>query len=236
MTTLAATLETARLVASATDESACDAATPAVAEALAPLAPLTMFAGRSDASDEDSLCADALLGDRRAWNSLIERHSHRLVVSLLARGVRVDRAHELAQETWLILIQRQRAGRLQLLKLPGLAIAQAQFLAREDYRRGGAHPTAPFDEAFTAGALTLDPEERLLAREQLTRARAVLAGCSRSTQTVFHLLYETPGLSHADAARHAGLSLQRVRQILCNLRKKLRAAVLEEEESPDANE
>src|SRR5689334_10042253 len=50
--------------------------------------------------DEETLSRRALAGDRAAWDALVARHHRRVVVSLLARGVRVDRAHELAQETW----------------------------------------------------------------------------------------------------------------------------------------
>src|SRR5688500_4859484 len=88
-------------------------------------------AGRDEpAADtsEPALVRAALAGDPRGWARLIERHDHRVVVSLLARGVPLDRAKELAQETWLRLIENQRAGRLPALSLPGLAIVQAGFL------------------------------------------------------------------------------------------------------------
>src|SRR5262245_60462429 len=74
----------------------------------------------------------ALCGDAEAWSWLIARHDHRVVVALLARGVPLDRARELAQETWLRLMQSQREGRLRELSLPGLAITQARFLAANE--------------------------------------------------------------------------------------------------------
>ena len=39
-------------------------------------------------------------------------------------------------------------------------------------------------------------------------------------------------MDHAEAAARLGLSLQRVRQIVCEVRKKLRDAVEEEEKTP----
>src|SRR5690349_9619541 len=57
--------------------------------------------GGSALEDETGLTRRALEGERAAWNALISRYHRRVVVSLLARGVRVDRAQELAQETWM---------------------------------------------------------------------------------------------------------------------------------------
>jgi RNA polymerase sigma-70 factor (ECF subfamily) len=47
---------------------------------------------------------------------------------------------------------------------------------------------------------------------------------------VFRLAYGGEGLSHAEVARRVGLSLQRVRQILCEVRAKLREAMQGDEE------
>jgi len=167
----------------------------------------------------------ALSGDLAAWNALIERHNHRVVVSLLARGVRVDRAKDIAQDAWIRLIEQQRAGRLASLSLPGLAIAQAGFLAGDLARRERGR-LEPLDDAASD---VLDPagdiEERLAATEHLAQAERVLARCSPSAQKVFRLAYSGDGLSHADVAVQAGLSLQRVRQILCEVRKRLRSAL-----------
>jgi len=175
--------------------------------------------------EERRLTERALLGDLAAWNALIERHNHRVVVTLLARGVRVDRAKDIAQDAWIRLIEQQRAGRLTSLVLPGLAIAQAWFLAGDMARRERGR-LEPLDSAAPE---ILDPsgdiEERLVATERLARAERALARCSPSAQKVFRLAYSGDGLSHADVAVQAGLSLQRVRQILCEVRKRLRSAL-----------
>lgn len=185
---------------------------------------------------EEALCEEALRGHRGAWDVLITRHNHRVVVSLLARGLPIDRAKELAHDAWARLIEQQREGRLSHLSLPGLAITQASFLALDEGRRRAAQHRASGaragDDALAAAAELPDPapgaEERLLSKEQLLRAQDALSRCSPSAQRVFRLLYENPSMGHAQAAQQVGLSLQRVRQILCEVRKKLRVAIEED--------
>src|SRR5262249_19644313 len=197
----------------------------------APLLPAT----QAGPADESSLCAAALRGDGAAWNALVQRHNHRVVVTLLARGVRIDRAKDIAQDAGIRLIEQQRQGRLDRLHLPGLAIAQAAFLALEAARReAAARRHDPIDEPSIGAALAdprADAEARLLTEERVARAVDVLSRCSPSARSVFRLVYGGEGLSHTEVAQRVGLSLQRVRQILCEVRAKLRAALEGEEES-----
>ena len=185
--------------------------------------------GRPPAHDEPSLCAAALAGDRQAWSALVAKHNHRVVVALLARGVRIDRAKDIAQEAWIRLVEQQRQGRLDRLQLPGLAIAQATFLALEAARREAtARRHEPIDEPALAAALADprgDAESRLVTEERVERAVEVLSRCSPSAKRVFRLAYGGDGLSHAEVAERVGLSLQRVRQILCEVRAKMRVAL-----------
>jgi RNA polymerase sigma-70 factor (ECF subfamily) len=184
-------------------------------------------------ADEAALCAAALRGDGEAWSALVQRHNHRVVVALLARGVRIDRAKDVAQEAWMRLVEQQRQGRLERLQLPGLAITQATFIALEAARRdSGARKHEPIDEPAVAAALADprdDAESRLVTEERVERAVEVLQGCSASAKKVFRLAYGGDGLSHAEVAERVGLSLQRVRQILCEVRAKLRTALESEE-------
>ena len=123
----------------ALDPTAMAPARPVTLEERAPRAPAAPRAvEQAPAVDEQTLCARALAGEVDAWNALVAKHDHRVVVSLLARGVRIDRAKDLAQEAWMRLVEQQRAGRLTHLQLPGLAIAQAGFLSLEAARRDGA--------------------------------------------------------------------------------------------------
>ena len=72
-------------------------------------------------------------------------------------------------------------------------------------------------------------EQRLIGEEELARAKSVLAKCSTSARKVFSLVYGGGNLSHTDVADQVGLSVQRVRQIVCEVRKELRAAFDEDE-------
>ena len=186
-------------------------------------------AAREDAS---GLAHRALAGDRSAWNALISQHQHRVVVSLLARGLRVDRARELAQETWARLIQQQQRGLLTELRLPHLALAQAAFLAADEARRtrreGLEAPLQELPESHHPMDPTASAEHRLLSEEQLSRARVALGQCPASAQRVFHLACDGQELPHAEVAARVGLSVQRVRQILCEVRQKLRRALEED--------
>jgi RNA polymerase sigma-70 factor (ECF subfamily) len=184
-------------------------------------APVTPHADKP----EQQVVELARAGDREAWDELIARHDHRVVLSLLARGVRLARARELSQQTWMRLYEQERAGRLERLELPGLAVRQAAFLALEDARR--REPDA-VDATPELAALT-DPsasiEERLIRRDELRRAQAELERCPPSARRVFSFIHANPDMRHADAARELGLSVQRVRQILCEVRARLRAAI-----------
>ncbi len=190
--------------------------------------------GGSVREDEAELARRALNGERAAWDVLISRYHHRVVVSLLARGVRVDRAHELAQETWARLVQQQQKGLLPELRLPHLALTQAAFLAADEGRRERRESLAGSVEELPEAHQPVDPtvsaERRLLSEEQLSRAQRALQQCSPSAQRVFQLACDGAELPHAEVAARVGLSVQRVRQILCEVRKKLRSAL--EEEAP----
>jgi len=155
------------------------------------------------------------------WDAAVRVHSARVVASLLALSIPFDQAEELASQAWAKLIEQQRAGQLAEVKLPGLAIKQARFLAldwRRDQRR---QAEAPDDLADLAA---VDPERSLIARRDVETALRVLAASSPSARAVFYHLYDDPPPSHVEVAARVGLSLQRVRQILCEVRKKIREA------------
>jgi len=168
-----------------------------------------------------------------AWNALIHRHNRRIVVALLARGLRIDQAKDVAQETWLRLIEQQRAGRLPTLTLPGLALAQATFIACDAARKsarvrrveGGGDVD---EDAGDIADPAADAEMRIIASQRLARANAALAHCSKSAQSVFRLAYGEEPLSHSEIAERVGISTQRVRQIVCEVRKLLRKSLMEE--------
>lgn len=179
-------------------------------------------------SDDDVLTELARTGDDRAWETLIARHGRRVLLTLLARGVRANRAEEIVQETWARLIAKSRAGGLERLELPGLAIAQALHFGLDDARKQKSRTTASLEASDDALSIA-DPApgalDRMVSREALARALAELERCPPKARDVFALVYENPELPHVDAARRSGLSVQRVRQTLCEVRARLRAAM-----------
>lgn len=177
-------------------------------------------ADRAAPRSEPELCEAALRGEAAAWDALFRLHQRRVLVALLSRGVRLDRARDICQDAWARLITQQRAGRLRKLTLPGLAIRQAMFIAKDEARR--ARSTKPHLPVEAMEAADTRFAERMLDRDRLSRARAVLAGCHPTAQRVFERLYAEPGVQHAEIAAELGLSVQRVRQIVCEVRKRLR--------------
>lgn len=148
-----------------------------------------------------------------------------VVLSLLALGVRADKAEELAQATWQRLLEKQRNGRLDEMDLPGLAIKQARFLALDDFRRAKKRHANPID--LDLADPSQDVHATVVARGELKRVAEILSGCSPTARSVFRLFYVEGAKSAADVARQLDLSVQRVRQILCEVRKTLRAGVKE---------
>ena len=167
----------------------------------------------------------ALAGDRDAWQALIARHERPVLLSLLARGLRVDRARELMQET---LAAADRAAAARQTSAPRAAGAGD---------RAGAVPRA----RASASAADRGRRRRRDRARRLRDAgtRALLAGAARPcpvrargmfalVPARLRLVYEQPQLRHQEVAERVGLSLQRVRQILCETRKVLREALEEQ--------
>jgi RNA polymerase sigma-70 factor (ECF subfamily) len=157
------------------------------------------------------------------WDEAIRRHDRQVYLSLLAFGLAPDRARELAQMTWTRLIEQHTKGALPELELPGLAIRQARFLALNEHQRTKT-------EMRVLAAVPDPPDEpgvdRVIAsRQELDRVLAALANCTPMQRKVFRLVYATPGGTAATAAQAVGLSLQRVRQILCETRSQIRKEI-----------
>ena len=178
--------------------------------------------GTGPADGADTIGA-ALAGDPDAWAALIGRHSHKVMVALLARGVPLERARELTQDTWLRLMERQRSGRLTELSLPGLAIVQAGFLAANERRRHRHLPETAAPEPVTGRT----GEDEVIGKERLGRMARALDACPPGARRVFELVYDQPDLGYAEVAARVGLSVQRVKQIVFEVRKRLRAALEE---------
>lgn len=186
-----------------------------------------------DALEGRALEALALAGERDAWGELARRHTHRVVIALLARGTALDTAEDLAQESWLRLLRNQQAGRLTTLSLPGLAIAQAEWLLREHRRSekrrdsitGRTIPLSELAASEEPAAASPDPATVVIGQDRLDRVWEALKRCSPRAREVFGAVYGPTGRNHGEVARELGLSLQRVRQTLFEVRAHLRRAI-----------
>jgi RNA polymerase sigma-70 factor (ECF subfamily) len=155
------------------------------------------------------------------WDAAVRAHGARVVASLLAMGLPFDRAEELASQAWTRLVEQDRAGKLAEVKLPGLALKQARFFALT-FLRTSQREGELADDVVSGNP---DPERVLIARRDVEIALRVLAGSSKSAQAVFYHMYDDPPPPHEVVAARVGLSLQRVRQILCEVRKKIRESL-----------
>jgi len=157
------------------------------------------------------------------WDDAIRAHDRRVYLSVLALGLPPDRAREITQAAWTRLIEQHASGALVELELPGLAIKQARFLALNELKRtrveGRVLAAVPDPPPYP------DSERVASSRQEIERVLAALATCPPNARKVFHLVYATPGGNAAAAAKELGLSLQRVRQILCETRARIRKAL-----------
>lgn len=172
---------------------------------------------------EETLEQKALRGDERAWNALIGRHNRRVWVRLLSLGASPPEADDLSQQTWMRLTLQLRAKRLVELILPGLALRQARFLYLSS-RRGPDTLTDELDPSLPLADDGPGVDDSLAHRQQLERVTASLGGVSPRARDIF-VAVQTEGLSAAEAAQRFDISVQRVRQTLCEVRKVLRTAL-----------
>jgi DNA-directed RNA polymerase specialized sigma24 family protein len=70
-----------------------------------------------------------------------------------------------------------------------------------------------------------DLEARLAARQQLRKVEAVLEAASPNARRVFFMTYGSDARPAAEIAEVLGLSVQRVRQIACELRQRIRREI-----------
>ncbi|MGE0400333.1 MAG: RNA polymerase sigma factor [Kofleriaceae bacterium] len=170
------------------------------------------------------------------WDDAIRRFDRQVYLSVLALGLNPDRAREISQAAWTKLIERHASGGLPDLELPGLAIRQARFLGLNELQRSKVEKrvlsAVPDEPSSPMSAGSIDVERQIDSRAQVEKVLAALASCSPTARRVFRLVYATPGGSPAHAAREVGLSLQRVRQILCETRAHIRKTLSTEEVVP----
>lgn len=154
------------------------------------------------------------------WKAAVAAHDHKLIISLLAAGLRLDEARDVAQEAWLRLMENTH--RLERIELPGLVIRQASFIVadrqRAQRRRGQVEGAETLHAPETAEGATH-------ARELLAAVTAELATATPRARDVFFAVLNAPDEAHRSLAAKEGLSLQRFRQVLCEVRARLRRGV-----------
>ena len=159
------------------------------------------------------------------WEGLIAKHDHAVVLALLSKGLRIHEARELSHDAWSRLFEQRRAGKLPTMELPGLAIRQALFLAadflRARRRLGQGLETVELVDPHCG------PEVRVQLRQLLKRTEAAAGKLSPRAQTVFATVMTHPETPQTELAGRLGISLQRLRQSLCEVRARLKAAMEE---------
>ncbi len=165
---------------------------------------------------------------RERLGQAYDAHQHTVILALLANGVRLDEARELAHDAWArIFEQATTTERLESLELPGLVIRQALYLLIESRRRTNtkARRDGALDEATEVADRHPSPEETVAGRQLLESVEAALAATSPRAQSVMSAVISGPDVLHSELAKHEGVSLQRFRQILCEVRAQLRATL-----------
>ncbi len=164
---------------------------------------------------------------RQRWAREYDTHHHTVVLALLANGVRLDCARELAHDAWARIFEQATTERLETLELPGLVIRQAFFLLAESRRRDSNHAQrdGSVDEAVGLPDARPSPEETLSGRQMLGALEAALATSSPRAKSVLSAVVSGPDALHAELAEREGISVQRFRQILCEVRAHLRTAL-----------
>jgi RNA polymerase sigma factor (sigma-70 family) len=162
----------------------------------------------------------ALPEETLPWSVWAKDYGRLIRARLLEHRISPERASELSQEVWEHLYRRWTSGTLVDIKMPGLALSQADFLARSEWRGPGGKVLEDAPDYDVANPY--DEEQQLLHRALLERVLKVVRACPPKLQRVFELHYRPPGMSTLEISKELRISEQRVRQALCELRQRVR--------------
>lgn len=129
------------------------------------------------------------------------------------------------QETWLKLFEKHQRGELAQLELPGLAIRQALFIASDVARKTRAQATQSIEAQDDRTSPEPNPVDIMIARQELGAARGVIAGLPERQRTIFEWHFRNASQSHEATAAALQISVQHLRQTLCDIRKQVRKIV-----------
>ncbi len=158
------------------------------------------------------------------WKTAIATHHHRLVLSLLGAGLRLDEARDVAQDAWLRVMEAAAAGKLERIELPGLVLRQASFIVTDRQRARRLRVHAPLGDAEAVESPESSEHATHVAR-LLDTLEAGLANATPRERLVLRATLEQPDARHDALAAAAGISVQRFRQVLCAVRARLRRAL-----------
>ena len=159
------------------------------------------------------------------WDGAIRAFDRQVFLSVLALGLSPDSAREVTQTAWTRLMEKHVVGDLPRLELPGLAIKQAKFLALNQIKQKQTH--GRLLAAVPEPSPGPSPDAIAESRQRYASMLRALQTCSPTAKTIFRMVYQEPSHSHSEIAQHVGLSVQRVRQILCETRNTIRQAMKE---------
>ncbi|HKO48437.1 MAG TPA: hypothetical protein VJV79_11970 [Polyangiaceae bacterium] len=103
------------------------------------------------------------------WSALAHAHDRSVWLHLLALRVPPELARDLKQEVWATLIRKWRDGELDYLQMPGLALRQAEFLARRVPRQQRDVLADNVIDLADQRSRTRDAEALLVDRAKLKR-------------------------------------------------------------------
>jgi RNA polymerase sigma-70 factor (ECF subfamily) len=163
-------------------------------------------------------------GDRRAWDSLLERHGGfvlRLARERLRRaGFGQGEAEEVAQEVWTALLGNVSRIRLQGEDLRPY-LAAAVLNAARMWLRSGARRAAREVFRPVLPPPPEAPEDALLGAERRQEVEEAIARLDEEDQLLLRWIY-WGGLTYPQAAKLLGISVNAMGVRLMRARKKLR--------------
>ncbi len=174
-----------------------------------------------DPADE-ALVRNALAGDDRAFQRLLERHEARVMRTLRLMGIPSRDREDVAQEVFLRVFRSLNGFR------PGGSFAgwiyRTAVHAAHDYRLRHARAPAVFlsEETAERPDEAPGPAEAARARELRRRLQGALEALSDRERAVF-VLREVEGLETGQVARILGITRVTVRRHLGLARKRLQA-------------
>lgn len=152
-------------------------------------------------------CADDT--QHRALESLYTEHHSWLCIWLRNRLGSIDRAADLAQDTFIRVLLQRKA--LELREPRAYLSSIARSLMIDMFRRQALEQAYLETLAAAPEARDISPEKRFLIIETLLEIDRLLDGLASRTRTIF-LMAQLDGLSYVHIGRELGLSVNTVKK------------------------